>query len=475
MATDPAPVLSNTDDFWEDLLAYVAHKRVIPVVGAELLTITENGQEVPLYRAVADRLLNKYNLSLDKLAGKEVLRPHHELNDAVCALAANGYHVRDLYRPVSSILDNLLTEHKEAQEPLRELASIRDFDLFVTTTPDGLLAQALNAARFDGADLTHEIRYAPNLPFDPKNDIPETRSTQYIAVFYLFGKADVGPFYAIHDEDALEFPYTVPSKGPERMFAELRGRNLLMIGCAFYDWLSRFFIRISNSMRLSVDRDKKEFLVGEETAGNQNLTVFLKRFSHDSHCYPGDARAFVTELYRRWNALPRTASIPVVQPQPGGPDPGLVSGSVFISYAHEDIVAARTLFTDLQKIGNDVAWFDKSDLKPGDIWENQITGAIEHCRVFLPLLSATTELRDEGYFKREWKRAAARYEGIIGPKFIFPIVVDPDYTGDMGRYQRVPAAFKEFQFDHAPSGHMSDALKEELTRQLRMFRRPRAS
>jgi TIR domain len=475
VASNPTPVQSNTEEFWEDLLAYIRSKRVIPVIGAELLTIVDNGQRAPLYRVVAERLLKKYGFSTSILPSGEVLREHHELNDAVCALASTGRRIKDLYPRILDILNNVLGEQKEIPQPLQEIASIRDFDLFITTTPDNLLVQALNAERFSGTDLVHEIEYAPNLPLDRERDIPESRLPSYAAVFYLFGKADVGPFYAIHDEDALEFPYMLLSKGPERMFHELQNRHLLLIGCSFYDWLSRFFIRLSNSVRLSVDRDKQEFLVGEETAGDANLTIFLKRFSHDSHCYPGDASAFVTELHRRWSALPRPASVLFLpQKEAAAPEPGILSGSVFLSYAHEDVVAARTLFTDLQAIGSDVAWFDKTQLKPGDIWDSQITGAIDRCRVFLPLLSASSEERDEGYFEREWNRAADRCKGMIGRKFIFPIVIDADYADDMTRYNRVPDIFKTLQYNHAPCGHMSDVLKEELTRQLRVLRRAKA-
>ena len=45
---------------------------------------------------------------------------------------------------------------------LRQLAQITDFDLFVTTTFDPLLEQAINAERFDGAQSTEVIAYAPN-------------------------------------------------------------------------------------------------------------------------------------------------------------------------------------------------------------------------------------------------------------------------------------------------------------------------
>jgi hypothetical protein len=476
MALVPAPF--DAEEFWEDLLALIEAKDVMPVVGAELLTIEDSGKQVPLYRAVAERLLRKYGLSATALPGGEVLREHHELNDAVCILAAAGVRIRELYRPVKGILQNLLAEQKEVLTPLRELASIRDFDLFATTTPDDLLARALDAARYNGARQTDEIEYAPKLPTDRRRDIPEVTSSKYTGVFYLFGKADVSPFYAIHEEDALEFAYTMQAgNGPERMFSLLRSRYLLFVGCNFADWLSRFFLRLSNSERLSsIPRTKTEFFVGEETTHDRNFTIFLERFSQDSRYYPVDARAFVAELYQRWSVRNPTAGAASQAPdrQPG-PSVDLSPGdTIFISYCSDDIGAARRLFADLRDIGGDVAWFDKSALKPGDEWDQRLCNAVQRCSLFLPLLSANTEQRTEGYFRLEWKEAAERLKKIQGRKFIFPIVIDPDYTGAMDRYTLVPEVFKAFQYCHAPVGQISDELKVELREQLRTVRRARA-
>ena len=265
MAAQATPF--DAEEFWEDLLGRIEAKEVIPVVGAELLTVEDGGQQVQLYRAVAERLLSKNGLSAAALSGGEVLREHHELNDAVCALARSRQESKDQYGKVNAILKSLVDQQKQPLPALRELASIRHFDLFVTTTPDDLLAQALNTVRFNGADQTDQIEYAPKLPTDRRRDIPEMPSSKYTAVFYMFGKANISPFYAIHDEDALEFPYTMQAgNGPERMFSQLRSRNLLLIGCNFADWLSRFFLRLSNSERLSSNqRNKKEFFVGHET------------------------------------------------------------------------------------------------------------------------------------------------------------------------------------------------------------------
>ena len=63
-------------------------------------------------------------------------------------------------------------------------------------------------------------------------DIPDLRPHDLTAVLYLFGKASASPLYAIHDEDILEFLYTLQGGGasPERFLAQLRGRNLLLVG-----------------------------------------------------------------------------------------------------------------------------------------------------------------------------------------------------------------------------------------------------
>jgi hypothetical protein len=479
----------ESEEFWEDLLAFIEEGRVMPVLGGELLTVGDGGAQVGLYRVVAERLLKKYGFtaieSSAELASTDdaattrqaVLRRYHELNDAVGALAAAGRRVQDLYRPVNDIVRAVLAEQKEPLSVLRELASIARFDLFATTTPDDLLARTLDAARFGGAPQTDQIEYAPGLSSDRLRDIPEVRSSDYTAVFYLFGKACASPVYAIHDEDTLEFVHGLQAghgNVPERLLSELRSRNLLLIGCNFPDWLGRFFIRLSNSSRLSSgDRVKREFLVDDQQARDRRLTFFLERFSQNTRVYPGDAHGFVAELSRRWNERHPVASQSAQAPPAGKASSSSTGGSIFISYSSTDIGAAKKLFATLQDIGGDVAWFDKSALRPGDDWEQHILGAIQRCGLFLPLLSANTEQRTEGYFRREWDEAAERSRRIQGRKFIFPIAIDPEYSGDMGRYALVPERFKAFQYSHAPGGELGEALKGELVEQLRALRRPR--
>jgi TIR domain len=450
----------HVEEFWEDLLALTERGRVIPVLGAELLSVRDGSRVVPLYDVVAERLLERYKVS----------SPTAGLYQAVSALVASGTRPRDLYRVVHDILQKVVAEHPEAMEPLRELASIRHFDSFVTTTPDNLLARALDEARYGGERETTEIEYAPKLPTELIVDIPERPRPGHTAVFYMFGKADVSPFFAIHEEDALEFLYRLQGGGgPERMLAQIRSRSLMLIGCSFANWLSRFFLRLSNTDRLSSDqRTKKEYLVGRDSATDRDFVVFLERFSQDSRLYPFDVnvpdpRGFVHELSRRWRERN-----PAAAPPSGAAAPA-AEGAIFISYAREDISAAKALYAQLQEISGDVAWFDKSELAPGETWEREIRSAIQRCTLFLPLISSTTEARSEGFFREEWTQAAERARRIEGRQFIVPVVIDQEYDGNAARYSRV-SDFSRFHFGHAPQGHMSETLAQTLQREIRIRR-----
>jgi hypothetical protein len=473
----------EVNEFWDDLLAFMEEGRVIPVVGAELLNVDDEGREIGLYQAVAQRLLGRYGLvGVDEgaPAGGEddkaiVLRKHRELNDAVSALAGPGRRrAQDLYRPINDTLRALLTRQTHVPPALVKLAQIRAFRLFASTTPDDLLARALDEVRFGGTPQTHQVEYAPGLSSDRVRDMPASPSSNYTAVLYLLGKASASPFYAIHEEDTLEFMHGLQAAGgtaPERILAEMRAAHLLLIGCNFDDWLGRFFLRLSNSSRLSaLDRIKREFLVDELATTDRGVTLFLERFSQNTRVYPSSAAGFVDELHRRWIQLhPQQEE----GPAPAGASPQAnPRGTVFISYASEDVGPARRLFAALKEISGDVAWFDKAELTPGDDWGQRIKGAIHGCGLFLPLISATTERRTEGYFRLEWRLAVERAEMIQGRKFIVPVVIDPGYEGAMSRYQLVPDRFRDFQYSHAPDGALTDSLRTALKEQLRVLRRP---
>jgi hypothetical protein len=459
--------MRDSAEFWEELLAQIEAAEIIPIVGPELLTVTLDGQEIPLYQVVAERLLSKYGA-----AGSVPLRRYHELNDAVSALVQRGRRVQDLYRPINDIVRTMgesLTD--DSLRPLRDLARISGLRVFVSTTPDDWLTRAIDLERHAGRARTDAIVFAPKLASGTLADLPESPSSAYTAVCHLFGKASPSPFvFAIHDEDTLEFIHNLQLNGAEgmkRLISALRQRNLLLIGCNFADWLGRFFIRVANTQRLADNRVKREFLIERSAEGEGSLTLFLERFSPDTWVFPGNARDFVAELSRRWaERHPENQASAAPVPE-AAPPRARVEETVFVSYSRTDAAAARQLFGELDELGVDVAWFDKSALKPGDGWEQTIRDAIGGCYLFLPLVSANTELRDEGFFREEWMLASQRSRRIQGRKFIIPVVIDTSYDGDAGRFRLVPDSFASAQFGHAPDGRLSAELLDEIRRLIR--------
>ena len=98
--------------------------------------------------------------------------------------------------------------------------------------------------------------------------------------------------------------------------------------------------------------------------------------------------------------------------------------AVFLSYAREDTDAAKRIAEALRGFGVEV-WFDQSELRGGDQWDARIRGQIKTCALFIPIISATTQARDEAYFRLEWKLADDRSHLMApGKAFIVPVVID---------------------------------------------------
>ncbi len=195
-------------DAWEDLLNYIEEKRVIPIVGPELLTVeTEDGVK-PLYEWLAGRLATR--LSVDTRTLPQPL----SLNDVVCHYLGNRGRREEAYTRLRSIMREAALQPPLA---LRQLAQITDFDLFVSTTFDPLLEQAVNAERFGGAQSTEVIAYAPNRVADLT---VEREHFQRPVIYHLLGRLSASPTYVISDEDMLEFVCALQSEHltPENCF-----------------------------------------------------------------------------------------------------------------------------------------------------------------------------------------------------------------------------------------------------------------
>ena len=126
------------EDFWDDLLECIEDKRVIPIIGPDMLEVMIDGRQINLYRHVAERLAER--LRLPPAAGDAEI----SLNSVVCRYLQGRGRREELYPKIRNIMKELQVAPPQA---LTKLARIRNFDLYVSLTFDTLLADALSAAR----------------------------------------------------------------------------------------------------------------------------------------------------------------------------------------------------------------------------------------------------------------------------------------------------------------------------------------
>jgi hypothetical protein len=439
------------DDAWDDLLSFIEERRVIPIVGPELLQVSTDRGPRLLYDWLAEKLAGRLNVDITSLP-----QPY-TLNDVVCwFLAARGRR-EEAYVRLRSILKDANFEPPRA---LRRLAAITDFDLFVSTTFDPLLENAINAERFSGAPSTEVLSYAPNRVADLTS---EREHLQRPVVYHLFGRLSASPTYVISDEDLLEFICALQSEhlAPEKLFHELEHNHLLFIGSNFSNWLARLFLRMAKRQRLSDPRDVGEVLADDTTSQDERLMSFLQQVSVRTRIYMG-AERFVDELHTRWQARrkPSIAAVPLGSPARFLPPAReMPDNAVFISYAREDLQAVQQIKAGLEAAGI-TTWFDMDRLEVGDDYDLKIKRNIARCSYFIPVVSAATQRRLEGYFRREWSYAIDRVRNMAdGALFILPVTVDGTRAADA----LVPDKFKTLHFTELPGGVVPAEFARRLT------------
>lgn len=475
------------DDDWRDLLDLMRDGTVVPIVGSRLLVDADGAS---LYAGVARQLLAQYKGIADT-----PLPPFRELNEAVMRVKSllrsqgNQQDFPRVYRQINSAIEALRADAAIIPTPLQELARITDFRLLVTLTPDDLLARALGAVN----RAPNKVVHSPKLGITQGTTQGSTQSADLpddwadagspVQLLYLFGRAMATPVYAVHDEDVLEYAHNVISRGsqvPTRFLDALRDRNLLLIGCNFPDWLSRFILRATRKGRLAESRmETREWLV--DSLGTEDPFIgFLGQNSPGTEALTNvEPAQFVAELYRRWSEE-RAPAADGGAAVPAQASPAPASAMFFISYSRTtDQRCALKLKDALTRlgVGEHEIWFDRVTLKVGDVFDRRIADGIRTCRYFLPLVSRAATDRDEAFVFREWEAATKTLPSIntMKRRWLVPLVVDAEHRPES--YEQ--ASVREWcergiNFGHAPDGEPDAATLDSLKLLVRDARVPKA-
>jgi hypothetical protein len=173
---------------------------------------------------------------------------------------------------------------------------------------------------------------------------------------------------------------------------------------------------------------------------------------------------FVRELHRRWRV--RQGEEPTRAEQPKA----IKYGSVFISYAAEDRVAAVAIREQLEAAGIDT-WMDESSLEPGAEFGYVIRDNIARAGFFLAIISRALDLdylnRPGRFVFKEWKWAEdVNQERRKSDNFLQPIVVDTTPPGA----PFIDPPFRDLHWTSFQNGRLPPEFITHLIKGMRRFR-----
>lgn len=138
--------------------------------------------------------------------------------------------------------------------------------------------------------------------------------------------------------------------------------------------------------------------------------------------------------------------------------------AIFLSYARQDSEPAQRIAVALRALGIEV-WFDQTELRGGEAWDSKIRKQIRECALFIAVISANTQAREEGYFRREWRQAVDRTQDMAESRvFILPVIVDDTKESSAN----VPEQFLKVHCSRLPGGEMTPQFLEQVRKVLQL-------
>ncbi|MBZ5491577.1 MAG: toll/interleukin-1 receptor domain-containing protein [Acidobacteriia bacterium] len=460
----PSITSQLTEREWDKLINLILEGCVVPVVGPELLISGEPGQESPLYNLWGRTLADQTGLAVPNGDSASTLyRVTNELSQKE--------NLGDLASDIDSVLRDTRWPVPGA---LRKLAEILSFSLYVTTSIDHLLKNALEEARASQHQRIEEIIFTPH-GAKTRTDLPgDFTDSHMLGLFYLFGASSkVAGDFAKNEDDMIEYSWSLLDQqyAPQRLYDYLQQKAVLLLGCNFPDWLGRFFIHALHGGALPAARHEETINIYYISAHcDAGLADYLKR--RRAHVLTEQSPvAFVDELHKRWRS--RYKRPDSGEPEGKSPDapPAFKRGAVFLSYASEDRATVREIRDQLEAAHIDT-WMDERGLEPGEEYQRVIRENIEDASFFIAIVSRSLDRTGaKGRFVfREWKWAERASE--VRHKddcFLQAVVIDD--TPSSASF--VDAPYRDLHWTRLRDGGLPQEFIEVLSRGIRNYRRSR--
>lgn len=423
---------------WELLMNAVDEKRVVPIIGDNLVTILlDDGTRVP----VREYLLRELSL---RFGGDGTCRAYSEIEDLIREYnrkLRNPGDMTDIYFEIFDILG-------KAKVSLPEFAvrffGMCRFPLVLTTSCvrgiDKLLGVQPENVRIYGKKAASDLKQS------------ELDSGQTM-LYYLFGRAGMTRrSFKVTEDDLLDYLHCWHNcdTRPAYLGEYLSDKFLLVLGCDYPNWLFRFFwhsIRNFTIVPPSADMQGVVTVSPQTIDADADLMNFLSRVQTSVY---SKAEDFMNEFMCRYQdraSFGRTSEEHMADEQ---------QCDIFISYASEDYETARQVAGKFRDYGA-LVWFDKADLDAGEKYQRTIVEKIRECKRFVPILSKSTLVSGRRFFKKEWLWAIDEAGYRLNEPFISPVVVD---GMDPFSEKSIPAEFRE-------DAHVINFSDEDFDRQVK--------
>ena len=422
----------------------VDERRVVPIVGDNLLQVVSGGGAADAGSFVLEKLSERFGggkMCRSCSEAEELIREHNRK-------LRNPGDMTDIY---FEIYDIMKRTEVTMPDSLKHFFALCRFPLILTTSClrglDSLLGVSPERVTVYSKKSVSDI--------DPAK-LDASRPSLY----YLFGRLGAARrSFKVTEDDLLDYLHCWHNSDtrPVRLGDYLSDKFLLVLGCDYPNWLFRFFWHSIRNFTIVPRTPEMQGVVTVSRSmaeSDMDLLNFLSRVQTSVFSSAGD---FVDEFVRRYEE--RGPAAAACGSAAGADDEALEGASrcdIFISYAEEDFGPASRIARRFRDLGASV-WFDKAVLNSGDRYKTDISERIRECRRFVPVLSATSLVEGRRFFKREWSIAIDEARFRLNDPFISPIVVDEINPFNE---KRIPAEFRD-------DVHIINLHDEDFDRQIK--------
>ena len=296
--------LFRTQADWSWLISLCRSRKVVPVIGPELLRVS-------IWHDGGMRDVNLYDYAVKMLAGELGISysenlPFMEIFDLCCKKSRSQTEIR-----FKEIIEKI-TRVCDPPEALLKLVAMNCFPGYIVTTPDSLLKKALQKVHGQGNDeswLDDWELFAGEKEFRGRDfsDISantDAFSADYPFIFHIFGQMNShSEFYALSENDMLMFARAWNHNEPKNLKRFLQGREenerktILLLGCNYDNWYARLFLFNLSAASTCATLHRDCGIVADNVSRYDTaFGMFLARDNYGKVFYDGDAVDFVDRL-----------------------------------------------------------------------------------------------------------------------------------------------------------------------------------